>query len=157
LSILVKATASVQATRAYQDALVNQSFELLLDYLRSQFFSIAFPEIMAPCALSLRKFAKETRVGHWRARAKALVDTITAQALKVATRRSTFDGAPTDKEACARFMESEADSLRRERQKEMLAAAAVVTQNDRNDDGYKVEVDDDDDEEEEEEFEEEED
>ena len=143
LSILVKATASVQATRAYQDALVSQCFELLLDYLRSQFFSIAFPEIMAPCALSLRKFAKETRVGHWRARAKALVDTITAQALKVATRRSTFDGAPTDKEACARFMESEADSLRRERQKEMLAAAAVVvTQNDRNNEEvYKVDDD----------------
>jgi len=153
LSILVKATASVQATRAYQDALVSQCFELLLDYLRSQFFSIAFPEIMAPCALSLRKFAKETRVGHWRVRAKALVDTITAQAIKVATKRSSFDGAPTDKEACARFMESEADSLRRERQKEMLAAAVIQNENRGDDTTFYVSEQVDDDEEEEKEFE----
>jgi nucleolar complex protein 2 len=128
LSILVKATAAVQATRAYQDALVSQCFEHLLDYLKSHFYNIAFPEIMAPCALSLRKFAKETRVGHWRARAKSLIDTITGQGIKIATKRNTFEGSPSDLEACKLFMEKEKDSLKRERvvEREKKATSEII-------------------------------
>jgi hypothetical protein len=71
--------------------LVNRALDLLLDFLRSHFHSVAFPELAAPTALSLRRFAKETRVAAWRARAKALVDAVASQATRVAQRRGSFD------------------------------------------------------------------
>jgi len=105
---------------------VNRALDLLLDFLRSHFHSVAFPELAAPTALSLRRFAKETRVAAWRARAKALVDAVASQATRVAQRRAALGAAPGDRAAVAGFMAAERQAARDARDRERAAAAAVV-------------------------------
>ncbi len=105
---------------------MNRALDLLLDFLRSHFHSVAFPELAAPTALSLRRFAKETRVAAWRARAKALVDAVASQATRVAQRRAALGAAPGDRAAVAGFMAAERQAARDARDRERAAAAAVV-------------------------------
>ena len=105
---------------------MNRALDLLLDFLRSHVHSVAFPELAAPTALSLRRFAKETRVAAWRARAKALVDAVASQATRVAQRRAALGAAPSDRAAVAGFMAAERQAARDARDRERAAAAAVV-------------------------------
>ena len=127
LALLVKASGPLLGSRAFLDALVSRVFELLLDFLRSHFCSVAFPELAAPCVLSLRRFAKETRVGSWRSRARALVDAVSGQALRVAQRRAALNSAPGDRIAITGFMRAEAQALREQRGREREKVEATAT------------------------------
>lgn len=126
LSLMVKVSNTALSTRAMQDAIVNRTLELLLDAMRSQFYSVALPELAVPVLAALRQFAKDTRVGAWRQRARALVDALTAQSARVASKRAALNAAPADRAALAAFMHAEAEVLREERARAREAAAAAA-------------------------------
>lgn len=128
LSLMVKVGKTTLATRSYQDALASRTFELLLDSLKVNYCSVAFPELIVPVAGALRSFAKETRVGAWRSRAKALLDAINGQAAKIAQKRATLNAAPGDRASIAAFMQAEGAALRAERSKGREAAAKELVQ-----------------------------
>lgn len=124
LRLMVRVGSSSLATRAVTDALVNRALDLLLDALKASYVSVALPELAVPVLAGLRAFAKATRVGTWRGRARAIADGLAAQATKVASRRAALSASPGDKAVVAAFMRAEGDALRAERAKARAAAAA---------------------------------
>jgi nucleolar complex protein 2 len=126
LGLMVKVGATTSDTRAYQDALVSRAFELLADSLRVNYCSVALPELIVPVVTALRAFAKETRVTPWRARARALVDAVTAQAAKIASKRAALQAAPGDRATIAAFMQREGELLRSERDKSKVDAGRTA-------------------------------
>lgn len=123
LNLMVKVGNTTLETRAFQDVIINRVLDLLLDACKASYTSVAFPEIVAPVVVQLRQWAKETRGSAWRARAKALISALTAQATKVAAIRATLSIAPKDKVAMATFMATERAQLREERMKAREAEA----------------------------------
>ena len=112
LNLMLRVGATASDTKAYQDALVARVLELLLDAMRAYFASPALPEVVAPVVVQLRLFAADTRVPPWKARARALIDTLVGASSAVAARRATLPFAPADTPALAAFMSKEAAALR---------------------------------------------
>jgi hypothetical protein len=125
IALLLRVGAAAADTKAYQDALVSRTLELLLDALRAHFASPALPELAAPVVVQLRIFAAAARVPPWKARARALIETLTEAAAAVAERRAALPFAPGDVAALASFMAAEAAALRAARAAARTAAVAA--------------------------------
>jgi nucleolar complex protein 2 len=127
LSMMIKVGTSTLESRAFQDALVNKLLDLVLDGVKCQYYSIALPELIVPAVTQLRTFAKSTRVGTWRHRAKALIDAFQAQAAKISAKRGSAGISPADRAAVVAFMSAEGEALKVERAKAReLAAIATL-------------------------------
>lgn len=126
LALLIKVSEKALATRAVQDAVVNRALDVLLDAIKSQYYSIALPELVIPPVHALRAFAKGTRVALWRQRARAVADAFVAQAARIAAKRAALSVAPSDRAAVAAFMAAEAAQLKAERQAAREASAAAA-------------------------------
>jgi hypothetical protein len=120
---MIRVSPATADTRAFQDSLVGRVCELLLDGARAHFASPALPELVAPIIMQLNSFAAASPVPTWRARVRALVDTLAGAAETVATRRAALPCAPGDTEALANFMAKESQALRAAR---AAAAAAAL-------------------------------
>jgi len=124
LSLMLRASDAVMATRAYSDALVQRCLDLVFDGAKVNYCSVAFPELILPITASLRAFAKATSVGAWRARARAICDAFAGQSAKIAAKRAALKAAPADREALAAWMSAEIATQRAERAAAREAAAA---------------------------------
>ncbi|XP_031553876.1 nucleolar complex protein 2 homolog [Actinia tenebrosa] len=95
-SCILKVSKSALHTKPFEDAVMDNIFELLLEFFSVHAHSIAFPEIALPTVITLRKFIKTTHVPKYRKQIKQLLDKIEETSTEVTERRSNVSFSPKD-------------------------------------------------------------
>jgi len=114
LAYIFKLGKSDATNPACHIAIVEQVIELLEVNLKSQRFSIAFPELIFPVSAALRNFAKKTRVTKWRSLARTLLGKLNKWSEEVKAKRVDVTFAPTNVERLHAFMSEEEENMRAE-------------------------------------------
>lgn len=74
---------------SYQTGMVRQALFLLAEHLNCYAYSIAFPEMVIPTVMALRKVSKTSKVLSFQKQAKRLLSQIEIQVLCASKRHAT--------------------------------------------------------------------
>uniref|UniRef100_A0A182K682 Uncharacterized protein n=1 Tax=Anopheles christyi TaxID=43041 RepID=A0A182K682_9DIPT len=83
-------TANIQEN-AFKDAVIDQIYELVLEFAANEAASVGYPEIMLPIILQLRQYAKATKQYKYSRKMKQLSDKLTENYEFMEKRRSKMD------------------------------------------------------------------
>ncbi|KAJ1035200.1 hypothetical protein NDA18_000796 [Ustilago nuda] len=155
-STTLRAPTQLVRTRPYSNQLLSEYSFLLLEFLASQSRSIAFPELVLPLQIQLKRLSKSTTNGKFQAEAKQILDKSHQTALWVGKQRDAIDFTPKNLDKVKDWeMESKENPLEamlrltkkvRAKQEAVIKAQAQVVMDD-----YESDDDDEDEEEKEEE------
>lgn len=156
-STTLRAPTQLVRTRPYSNQLLSEYSFLLLEFLASQSRSIAFPELVLPLQIQLKRLSKSTTNAKFQAEAKQLLDKSHQTALWVGKQRDAIDFTPKDldkvkdwemdaKENPLEAMLRLAKKVRAKQEALIKAQAQVVGDDDESDDEEEEEEEEDDDE-----------
>lgn len=95
-STTLRAPTQLVRTRPYSNQLLSEYSFLLLEFLASQSRSIAFPELVLPLQIQLKRLSKSTTNNKFQTEAKQLLDKSHQTALWVTKQRDAIDFTPKD-------------------------------------------------------------
>lgn len=104
---IIKVGAQYLGTRVYQEGLQSQFIELTSEYLVLYCKSIAFPELVTPVVLTLRRFAKNSKNGKFNKQILQLVEKLNANASYITSKRRNVDYGPSNKAEVQAFLKDE--------------------------------------------------
>ncbi|PWZ01531.1 Noc2-domain-containing protein [Testicularia cyperi] len=155
-STTLRAPANMVRTRPYSNQVLTEFSYLLVEFLVSQSRSVAFPELVLPLQIQLKRLSKTTTNAKFQAEAKQILDKSHQTALWVTKQRDAIDFTPQDLQKVQDWeLEAKENPLEamlrlakkvREKQEALIKAQAQVVGEDDDDE----EMDDDDENEEEE-------
>jgi nucleolar complex protein 2 len=100
----LRLTEGAVGSKPVLDHVVGTGTALLSRWLASVWDSVAFPELVTPLAIRLRKWIKDARTGGWKGAGNNVLKSINARSKTVMGHRASTPGlAPSDLEAVAAF------------------------------------------------------
>jgi nucleolar complex protein 2 len=97
-SCILRVSKSQTAENGTKDAILNESYAGILEYLQGQSCRIAFPELVIPCVLQLREFLQRCKVANYCKKVKQLLDKVDENSRYVVGQRKTVAFAVGERE-----------------------------------------------------------
>ncbi|EKX36874.1 hypothetical protein GUITHDRAFT_78618, partial [Guillardia theta CCMP2712] len=92
----IKVSKTVLSTRLYQEAAFEETLKTLVLFYGSCCYSPSFPELVVPCIMQLRLFAKATQVSRFRRQVKDVIERFERNASFIARLRNSSSISPQE-------------------------------------------------------------
>lgn len=104
---LIRASQQYLTTKVYQEGLCEEFLELTSEFFVLYSKNVAFPELITPAVLSLRRFAKRSRLSKFNKQLSQLIEKLTANAEMILKKRASIEYGPSNKAEVKAFMRND--------------------------------------------------
>jgi len=155
----IKVSKSQLQTKDFQDAVFSNCYDLLLEYFSIYSYSIAFPELIIPATIHLKKWVKTCRNAYYKKQINFLLEKLEQQRKWIIAYRSKVDFSPSEISKAKQFLAEEKEGnksplaqifkehIKKQeelRAKEQIISGQVAADNDDSiDDSNEIEMEDD--------------
>jgi len=98
------------SSKGFGDAIIAEIHTALVGYFACYATSIAFPELVVPAVVALKKFIKNSKAIQYTVSLKSLVDVLQTNATLITAKRNSVTFGPTDKQKAFHFSQSISNS-----------------------------------------------
>lgn len=100
----IRVNQAYLGTKVYQDGLSEQFVDLCAEFFVLYCKSIAFPELVTPAVITLRRYMKKSKSSKFNKQLSQLVEKLNQNAKLIETKRSNVDFGPNNKTEVALFL-----------------------------------------------------
>ncbi|BFZ64000.1 Nucleolar Complex 2 protein [Saitoella coloradoensis] len=101
---VVRAPTSYLRTKTYQDGVCDEVAELFVEYYALEATSVAFPELVVPAIVALKRWTKKSKNAKFNRTMQTIIDKLDANAKFVTSRRANIEFAPENRREVDNFL-----------------------------------------------------
>ncbi|KAI5962492.1 NOC2 [Candida pseudojiufengensis] len=100
----IKVNQAYLGTKIFQDGICEQFIELTFEFFGVYAKNIAFPELVTPAVLSLKRFTKKSKNAKFNKQLNQLIEKLNANAQFINSKRSNVEYGPSNKQEVSNFL-----------------------------------------------------